>query len=157
MRQFLLKTNFFLFIIVLVLLCISGCEKNYNTIVDSSGSVPAIKDASFSISIVNTDTINIAGQSVRNINDTLTISGIAKVRAISFGDEKEISIVGYSVTNSQYSSPLAEGVLHDDGVFPDSKADDSVYSGYVEFQIQRVVVGTFSLNIWSESTVWLQE
>jgi len=151
-RQLLLKNNFFLFVIVLVLVCISGCEKNYNTIVDSPGSVPAIKDASFSISIVNTDTINIAGQSVRNINDPLTIRGIAKVSVISFGDEKEIPIVGYSVTNSQFSSPLTEGILHDDGVFPDAKANDSVYSGYVEFQIQRVVVGTFSLNIWSEST-----
>lgn len=152
MRQRLLKNIFFLFITILIHLYISGCEKNYNTVVDSPGSSPEIKDASFSVSVVNTDTINIAGQLLRGPNDTLTIRGIAKVRIISFGDEKEIPIVGFSVSNFNFSSLLAEGVLHDDGVSPDAKANDSVYSGYIEFQIQRTVVGTFSINLWSEST-----
>ncbi|MGD1044675.1 MAG: choice-of-anchor X domain-containing protein [Bacteroidota bacterium] len=152
MRQLLLRNNFFLFIIILSLLSISGCEKKYTSIVDSTGNAPIINDASFSVFVVNTDTIYTAGQSLHNPNDTLTIRGIAKVRAISFGDEKEISIVGFSVNGFNFSSSLAEGVLHDDGVSPDAKANDSVYSGYIEFQIQRVVVGTFSINLWSEST-----
>ncbi len=152
MRQRLLKNRFFLFIAILIQLSISGCEKNYNTVIDSPGSAPTIKDAYFSISVVNTDTINIAGQSLRSPDDTLTIRGIAEVKPISFGNEKEIPIVGFSVNNFNFSSPLAEGVLHDDGVYPDAKANDSVYSGYIGFQIQRSFIGAFSINLWSESS-----
>ena len=150
MRQLLLKISFLLFVIFL--LSILGCEKKYSTIVDSTGYAPILNNASFSESIINTDTINIAGQSIRSPNDLITIRGIAKVTILSSDNEKNVPIVGYSVTNSQFSSSLTEGVLHDDGVFPDAKANDSVYSGYVEFQIQRVVIGSFSLNIRSEST-----
>ncbi len=133
------------------MLCISGCEKKYNTVVDSYGSAPAIKDAYFSISTVNTDTINITGQLLRSPTDTLTIIGIAKVKTTSFADEKEIPIVRFSVNNYNFSSSLAEGTLHDDGVFPDAKLNDSVYSGYIEFQILRSFIGTFTINLWSES------
>ncbi|MGD0038049.1 MAG: choice-of-anchor X domain-containing protein, partial [Bacteroidota bacterium] len=150
MRQLLFKINFFLFVIIL--LSISGCEKKYITIVDSTGYAPILNNAIFSESIINTDTINITGQSIRSPNDLITIRGIAKVTVLSSDNEKNVPIVGYSITNSQFSSSLTQGVLHDDGVFPDAKANDSVYSGYVEFQIQRVIVGSFSLNMWSEST-----
>jgi hypothetical protein len=149
-RQLLLKNNFFLFIIILSVLSLSGCEKKYNTIVDSLGNAPALSNASFSFSVVNTDTINIAGQSSRSSNDTLTIKGIAKVNVVSSAGEKEIAVVGYSLNN--FNSSFSDGMLHDDGIFPDVKANDTVYTGYVEFQIQRVVVGAFSLDLWSEST-----
>jgi len=60
--------------------------------------------------------------------------------------------VVYSVTNYNFSSSLTDGILHDDGIYPDVKAHDGVFSGAIEFQIQRAFVGTFSLSIWSEST-----
>ena len=150
MRQLLLKINYFLFAILL--LSISGCEKNYNAIIDSTGNAPTLNDASFSASVINTDTINVAGKPVHSPDDLLTIREIVKVRVVSSDGEKEIAIVGYSVTNDNFSSSLTEGGLHDDGIFPDVKANDSVYSGYIDFQIQRVVVGAFSINLWSEGT-----
>ncbi len=93
-----------------------------------------------------------AGQTVRNPGDTLTIKGIAKVRIDSSYSGKEISSIQYSVTNINFSSPLTAGTLHDDGVPPDEVASDNIYSAYIEFQIQRVMVGNFSINLWGEST-----
>ena len=51
----------------------------------------------------------------------------------------------------QSSSLLEEGVLNDEGIFPDRIANDSIYSGYVQFQIERVFVGKLILSLWSES------
>ena len=150
--QLLLKKYFFLFIIFVVLPCLSGCEKNYSTVVDSTASAPIMKDGSFSVSVVNTDTINIARHPVRNPDDTLTIRGIAQVSIDSSVGRISSTIVGYSVTNINFLSSLTEGMLHDDGLPPDTKANDQVYSGYIEFQVQRVVVGVFSINLWCEST-----
>ena len=151
-RQLLIKTNFSLFVIILILVCFSGCDKNYNNVIDSVGSAPIISGASFSLSIVNTDLINIPGETVRSPDDTITIQGIATVKLDSSVNVRALSAIGYSVTNYNFWSPLAQGTLHDDGVPPDTKANDNIYSGYIEFQIQRVVVGTFSINLWGEST-----
>ena len=151
MRQLLFEYKFSF--VVIILLSILGCEKNNNTIIDSVGYAPVVIDASFSNPIINTDTINIAGHTVRGPHDTLAIRGIAKVNIDSSVDVMNISIVGYSVTNSDFSSSLTEGALHDDGIFPDVKANDRIFSGYIEFQIQRSFVGTVLINLWSESTV----
>jgi hypothetical protein len=151
MRQLLHRNNSFLFLIVLSLLSISGCEKKNDAVVDPNNNAPELSNASFSISIVNTDTMNIAGQG-HSPDDTLTIRGNANVSVVFPGDNKETSSVRYSVTNSSFSSPLSEGELHNDGVIPDAKANDSIYSGYIEFQIQRVIVGTFTITLWSENT-----
>ena len=151
-RQLLIKTNFSLFVIILILVCFSGCDKNYNNVIDSVGSAPIISGASFSLSIVNTDLINIPGETVRSPDDTITIQGIATVKLDSSVNVRALSAIGYSVTNYNFWSPLAQGTLHDDGVPPDTKANDNIYSGYIEFQIQRVVVGTFSINLWGEGT-----
>lgn len=152
MGQLLLKNNFFLFVVILIVLYLYGCEKNYSTVVDSASSAPFIQNANFSVSVVNTDTINLAGHSVRSSDDTITISGVAQVRIDSAANGMNVSLVGYSVTNFNFSSSLTEGTLHDDGIPPDTKAHDNVYSGYVKFQIQRDFVGAFSINLWSEST-----
>ena len=152
MSQLLLNNNFYLFLVLLILFCIAGCEKNYSTVIDSTASAPVIKDGSFSVSVINTDTINLAGHPVRSPDDTVTIRGIAQARIDSSFNGTNVSLVGYSVINTNYSSSLTEGTLHDDGIFPDTKAHDNVYSGYVEFKIQRVFVGSFSISLWSESS-----
>jgi len=150
-RQLLFENKFSF--VVIILLSFIGCEKNNNTLIDSIGSAPVVIDASFSNPIINTDTINIAGHTGRSPDDTLVIRGIAKVTVDSTINAMNISSVGYSVTNYNFSSSLTEGALHDDGIFPDVKANDRIYSGYIEFQIQRAFVGTVSINVWSEGTV----
>jgi hypothetical protein len=148
--QHLLKFFFFVFTIFFILFCTSGCEKNYSTLVDTASGVPFIRNASFSVSVVNTDTINLAGHPLRSPDDTVTIRGIAQVKIDSSANGANISFARYSVFD--FSSSLTEGTLHDDGIPPDINAHDNIYSGDVEFQIQRVFVGTLSINLWSEST-----
>ena len=149
MSQFLRKNYFLVLVIFFILISTIGCEKNYTTVIDSAGGAPLIQNANFSVSVVNTDTINLAGHPVRSPEDTVTIRGIAQVRIDSSAGAMNISLVGYSVLD--FSSSLTEGTLHDDGIPPDRNAHDNIYSGYIDFQIQRVFVGILSINLWGES------
>jgi len=126
-----------------------GCEKQYDTVIDSAGIAPVLSDASFSLSIVNTDTINIGA--VRNPDDQLTIRGSAAVKVIHSAGAQEIKNVQCSVIMDQSYSSLGECSLHDDGVFPDQTINDNIFSGYVDFKISRVDVGLFWIKFWSEN------
>jgi hypothetical protein len=148
-RQLLLKIFLFPFTVALIIIFLSGCEKRYDTVVDSVGIAPVLSDARFSLSVVNTDTINIGAE--RRPDDQLTIRGVASVRVVHFEDIKEIKTVRCSVIKALSSSSNGDGILHDDGVFPDQIANDSTYSGYVDFQILRVEVGEYCITFWSEN------
>ena len=128
MHQFLFENKFSFFIIIF--LSLTGCEKNNNTIVDSVGNAPVLIGASFSPSIINTDTINVAGKAVRSPDDTITIKELRQEGSILRSKGRVFHNVRYSVTNYNFSSSLTEGALHDDGVFPDAKANDGIFSGY---------------------------
>jgi hypothetical protein len=149
-RQLLLKIFLFPFTVALIIIFLSGCEKRYDTVVDSVGIAPVLSDARFSLSVVNTDTINIGTE--RRPDDQLTIRGIASVRVAHSEDIKEIKTVGCSIVKVQSSSSNGDGILHDDGIFPDQIANDSTYSGYVDFQILRVDVGEYWITFWSENS-----
>jgi hypothetical protein len=148
-RQFLLEKYFFLFAVVLSILPFSSCEKNYDTIIDSAGSAPVISDATSSITVVNTDTIDIGVE--RKPDDLLTIQSIVTIKVFHPEGKKEISAVKYSVLMDRSSSGLGAGLLNDDGISPDRIANDSIYSGYAQFQIKRVLVGKLTLSLWSET------
>jgi hypothetical protein len=148
MRQLPVINRFLSFIIVSLFL-LSGCEKKDNIIIDSTGTAPVLTEARFSLSLVNTDTIDVGSE--RKPDDLLTIRGRGQVSVIHPDGTKGIGQVGYSMTSSQSSSLIVEGTLQDDGIFPDAIANDDVYSGFVSFQIRRVEVGQYSIVFWSES------
>jgi hypothetical protein len=148
-RQLPLNKNFFVFVFALVLFYISGCEKNNSTVVDSVGGAPEISNVKFSLSIINTDTINIGNE--RKPDDHLTIRGVASAKVMHPEGRGEIKTVGYSVMKTLSSSSNGNGLLHDDGLTPDQIANDNIYSGYVEFQITRVDVGNYFIEIFSDS------
>jgi hypothetical protein len=148
-RQLLLKIFLLHFAVGLSFILLSGCDKNYDTVVDSVGRAPVASDARFSLSVVNTDTINIGTE--RRPDDTLTIRGVASVRVVHSESIKEIKTVKCSVVKTLSSSSSGDGILHDDGIFPDQIANDSTYSGYVDFQIMRVEVGEYWITFWSEN------
>jgi hypothetical protein len=148
-RQLLLKIFLFPFAVGLSFISFSGCEKKYDTVVDSVGIAPVVSDARFSLSVINTDTINIG--TVRSPDDQLTIRGVASVRVIYSEGTTEIKTVQCSVTKDPSSSSLGDGALHDDGIPPDQIANDSVYSGYVNFKINRADVGGYWITFWSEN------
>lgn len=107
-------------------------------------------DASSSLTIINTDTMNIGNE--RTPDDLLTIHGEASLRVSHPQGKKEISAVKYSIREDQSLSVIGEGVLNDDGILPDRIANDDIYSGYTQFQIKRVLVGKLVLSLWSENS-----
>jgi hypothetical protein len=146
-RQFLLKNNFFL-IIVASIFALSGCEKKYDLIIDSIASAPFFTNAVLSPDSVKTDNLP-AGQP-HKFDDLLSIRVVARVSCAS--GINNAGSVRYNLTGDQVSSNLSEGSFKDDGIPPDSKKGDSVFTGYVDFQINRVVIGNLDLKLWSENT-----
>jgi hypothetical protein len=140
-NQLLFKIFLYSSVIFTSLIFLLGCEKKYDSIVDSAGKAPIISDASFSLSVVNTDTINAGTE--RKPNDELTIRGIASIKAINNGDATDIGLVQCSIYKDMSSSSLGNDALHDDGIFPDLINHDNIYSGYVGFKINRVDIGKY--------------
>jgi hypothetical protein len=148
-HQLLLKIFLFPFIVYLSFIFLSGCEKKYDTVIDSAGSALFISDAKFSLTVINTDTMYV-GQ-VQTSHDSFNIHATASLRVIHPDGKEKITSVNYFLGDYQSSIILSEGTLHDDGVPPDLISNDNIYSGYVTFQIQRVVVGDFVLKMWSKN------
>lgn len=149
MRQLLFEIFLFPFLVGLGFISLSGCEKKYDTVVNSSGSAPIVSDATSSLTIINTDTMSIGIQ--REANDVLTIKGIVTIKVAHLEGKKEISAVKYSVMVEGSSYLLGTGLLNDEGILPDQIADDSIYSGYIQFQFERVLVGRLTVSLWSEN------
>jgi hypothetical protein len=148
MRRLPSKNILFVIIISLPILFLS-CEDKSDSIIDSLGNSPSISNPILSISTINTDTINVGVE--RRSDDILTINCkvFAKVRHLD--GQNYIGEVRYSMINPLIEI-ISEGNLHDDGIMPDQIANDSIFSGNVNFQIQRVIVGTCYVNLWSNST-----
>jgi hypothetical protein len=148
-RQLYLKK--YSLLIVVIFLCILspfGCEKKYNTILDSTVSAPIILDHNFSLTVIDTDTITLGTKP--DPEDILTIKGFASVKVEHPDGEQYIKAVRYSVISDPSSPPIGEGLLYDNGISPDQNINDSIYSGYVEFTIYRFEVGYFYVNIFCE-------
>lgn len=128
-------------IILLALICFSGiaCEKTDSTIIDTNGYAPAISNPTFSFSRINTDTINI--DTIRSPFDILTIRGIATIRVYHQQGSDAIKSVSCSFYTNSLDTPIKNNLLNDKGEAPDEIPNDSIYSGYAEFQIFRNYVG----------------
>jgi hypothetical protein len=148
-RQFFLEKYVLPFAVVLGILSFSGCEKNYDTVIDSAVSAPVASDARFSLSKVFTDTIY-NSEGVKKSDDLLTIRGIASVMIFHSGGKMEVASVKFSLIDDQSLSLVSEGSLLNDGIFPDQNAIDNIYSRSIDFQIRRVFVGKMTLSLWSE-------
>jgi len=136
-------------ITITFLLTSFGCEKKYDQIIDSIENSPLISDSKLSLSVVNTDSINIGSE--RKPEDLLAIQCQAFTNVIHPDGHKYIESVRYSVINIDYTL-IEEGVLLNDGILPDACSSDSTYSGNIKFRVKRSVVGTYYVNLWSEST-----
>lgn len=149
MRQLRLKIFLFPFAVGLSFIFLAGCEKKCDTFVDSVGNAPVVSDARFSLNKVYTDTIY-NSEGVKKPDDFLTIRGLASILVSHVGGKMEIAAVRFSLKDNQSLSLVSEGVLLNDGIFPDQNLFDSVYSRSIDFQIRRVFVGKMTLSLWSE-------
>jgi hypothetical protein len=129
-----------------------ACEKKLDTLVDSTGSSPIILSASVNPSKFNTDTINIGAE--RNPTDVLQLSVTVRATVIHPAGRASITGTGFLLGSYQGSTGLSAGVLHDDGVFPDLIANDSLYSATVNFFIVRQMIGQLPLQIFATSGLY---
>lgn len=148
MRLLFYKISNVTVFVSILLVFFQGCEKKFNTVIDSTGSAPILSNAILSPSPINTDTINIG--TVRKPDDLLTIRIIASVHVVHPSSVPEVETIKFSVTDAQSTLSITDGELRNNGLDPDISSTDSIYSGYIEFQIQRVFVGTYIVTFWYE-------
>jgi hypothetical protein len=141
-RQFSLKTHLFQFIIISGLLFLGGCEKRYNTIIDSSPNVLFVSNPMFSLQTINTDTIYTGV--AQTPSDTITIIALASLKLDQPFEKRSTVSVRFTVGDYQSSILLCEGTLQN------FNPADSMYFGFVGFRIQRSLVGDFVVKLWAE-------
>ncbi len=130
-----------------LVLLLGSCETKQSSVVDSTGIAPLLAQVTLSPSGINSDTINVGSN--RQPNDVLTITTtlVARVQANS---ERPISVT-YSITSSDSLNIVSRGALLDDGQAPDQAKGDGLFSGKASFQIRRVQIGTYAVEVNAES------
>jgi hypothetical protein len=144
---------FYSLLFVSLMLGFSSCEKRSSTVIDSTGSVPILYASTFSLSVINTDTIDLGNE--HKSSDLLTVNGIASVR-VRIGSDDYLSSVNYTVRSESSSDILTSGCLQDNGVFPDLRTNDSIYTGNVAFQFTREHIGNYYVILWADSKAGFQ-
>ena len=137
-------------------LCI-GCEKTPSSIIDHSTTPPFISQVTISPTEINSDTINIGP--TRSPEDILPIPVTVVARARV--DATQRLVVRFSVRSSDSLLVVALGELKDDGIDIDQNKGDGFFSGKAKFQIRRVQLGSFLIEVsaelddGSQSNTWI--
>ena len=117
----------------LLLVSLGGCDLP-NTVVTGPGAPPTISNASLSPTIINVNNVNPQSLSVI---DTL-VQCFVTADGIDNSTEISVSLLAPDGTLMD-SEPL-----HDDGIFPDSKARDGVFSAQVHLQVSKSALGQYA-------------
>ena len=129
------------------MLLLGGCERKDNSVVDSAGTAPLLTQVTLSPSQINSDTINVGPN--RQPDDLLTITTTIVGRVQS--SSQLPTTVNYSLSSSDSLNVVSKGALLDDGQGPDQAKGDGLFSGKASFQIRRVEVGTYAIEVNAES------
>jgi hypothetical protein len=135
-------------LLISIVLIFGGCEKKESSIVDLTGTPPLLSQISLTPSLINSDTINVGSN--RQPDDLLTISTTIVARALS-NSLLPIS-VAYSVSSSDSLRIVSQGALLDDGQSPDQLKGDGLYTAKASFQIRRVQVGKYTVEVNAQSS-----
>ena len=133
--------------VISAMLIFASCERKENSVVDSGGIAPLIAQVAISPSFINSDTMNVG--SIRQPDDVLTITTTLSAR-IQTSTLIPIS-VNYTITSSDSLRIVSSGTLQDDGRAPDQTEGDGIFSGKASFQIRRVQIGTYAVQVSAES------
>ena len=133
---------------MLTLLATVGCEKKTGSVVDSVGRPPVLLQADITPSSINTDSINVRGS--RNPDDTLSLSTAITAR-ITASSDNPISFVHFSLKDPSSNQTISDGELIDNGGGVDRTKGDSLFTGKATFQIKRVEIGVFRVEIYAEA------
>lgn len=126
---------------------LGSCERKSNGVIDSSGTAPFLTEVTLSPSQVNSDSINVGA--IRQPSDLLTITTtiVGQVQANS----QHPVTVNYSISSPDSLNIVSTGALLDDGQAPDQAKGDGLFTGKASFQIRRVQVGLFAVEVCAES------
>ncbi len=134
--------------LALALLAAGGCEKKTGSVVDSVGHPPVLVQATVYPSSINSDTVNVGG--TRNPNDILSLSATITAR-VSASSENPVSYVRFALKNPLLNQTISDGELIDNGADVDRTKGDSLFTGKAIFQIKRVEIGAFRVEINAEA------
>lgn len=134
--------------LVFALVATAGCEKKTGSIVDSVGRPPVLLQTDISPSSINTDSINVGAS--RNPDDLLSLSTIITARVTASSDNP-ISFVRFSLKNPSSNQTISDGELLDNGGEVDHRMGDSLFAGKATFQIKRVEIGVFRVEVHAEA------
>ncbi len=112
-----------------------SCEKDDNSVIDPVLHFPLITSSYYTPQIINSDTVGVlAGATVESID------AVEKV---------EVKFYDYS------TNVLVTALLKDDGVYPDTAAGDSKYTGFVNYVFDCRQVGAHKIEFLATSTAGL--
>jgi hypothetical protein len=132
----------------LALVATGGCEKKNGSIVDSVGLPPVLLQTEISPSSINSDSINVGGN--RNPDDLLSLSATVTAR-VTASPDNPVSFVRFSLISPSTNHTVSEGELLDNGAGVDRKMGDSLFTSKATFQIKRVEIGIFRVEINAEA------
>lgn len=149
MRQHQLFPPFHHLLIALtgIWLLSSSCEQKDLRIVDSIGSAPQVLSVSLIPASVNSDTINIGPE--RKPTDLLSYNLRISARVSHPVGQNQIAATRFTFFRTKREPEIAWGLLIDNGIFPDSIANDSIFTGSVKFTAIRSEIGTFYAEVGS--------
>ncbi len=133
------------FSLLLLTLCILGCQSDDNTPVDPFHLPPFVKSLTVSPLSINTDTINIGPQ--RLPTDSLRITVTATVQVSDPEGLSNVKEVTVRVFKPASQDLIRTAQLFDNGTPPDASSDDGTFSGVVQFAIIRSDIGDFKVEV----------
>lgn len=141
--------------LIAVLLTDTSCEKKSDAIIDSSGIPPRLTNVSISPATINTDTIFVGP--IKDPNDILQLQvNCFAAESLLPGDTRKVESIQAKLTKNLGSSVIATGELF----YVSGGLQGSVvlanYSGKVSFQIKRIEVGTYQVEIFALNKAGMQ-
>jgi len=136
-----------LFALTGIWLLSSSCEQKDLRIVDSIGSAPQVNDPEIFLASVNSDTINVGPD--RKPTDLLSYDLRISASVSHPVGQNQIAETQFTFFRTKREPEIARGLLSDNGIFPDSIANDSIFTGSVKFTAIRSEIGTFYAEVGS--------
>jgi hypothetical protein len=112
------------------------------------GHPPVLLQTDINPSSINSDSINVGGS--RNPDDLLSLSTIISAWVTASSDNP-VSNVRFSLKNPSSNQTISDGELLDNGGGVDRTKGDSLFTGKATFQIKRVEIGIFRVEIYAEA------
>jgi hypothetical protein len=129
-----------LFLGLIALLMISGCDKNQLASLDSKNSTPIVSQLRFSPDSVYIDNLT-------PVNGQYTITTTVRAAALDNDGYSDLAAITVDVLRSNGVLAIGGVALKDDGVLPDSIRPDGIFSGLVNFSLTRAQSGQYQIRV----------